>query len=726
MARPTYQVLARKWRPQQFDDVVGQRPVVRTLVNALQQQRLAHAYCFSGIRGVGKTTIARLLAKGLNCRSFEGPTATPCGTCESCVEIMEGRSLDVFERDAASDRGINEMKELIEIARYSPSRDRYKVMILDEAHMLTADASNALLKVLEEPPEYIVFALATTEPNKILPTILSRCQHYQLSRISQREIEEHLAKIATAENIAISADGLALVATAADGSLRDAQTLLDKLIAFAGESIDEATVVDLLGLVDRVLLFRAVDLIAAEDVAGVLGLVNEMVQQGIDLHQFAVDLLGHIRNLLVVRTVDEPGEILHLPVADLEMLTAQAAHFEIDDLDRAFTLLAGSEYRIKMAEQPRYHLEVILARLARMPRLQPVEDLIAILQGGEPSGSAPRGGGGGRGRKTTPPKSTPTAATPAPAASAAPTPAPTAPEPEAEAIVAAPEPEIEPVPAPPPVAAPEPTPVAATPEIAPDPEPTPAPVAPDPAPAPTPVAAVVEPEPSPEPPVVQPEPIPAPAVAEPAPVAEAAAAPTSGLLAKVQAKLSETHPLVAQSLSRTCGIDLAGEALVFRFPPTAGLFADRFKDPDIKPALRAACEATLGRSVAPRVEIDPNAPPPTPKAKPVAPAQPLPPEPNAVRAASPQPPDDDIPHPADAPPASHASPPNAAASAPASAPSPAQTAPPAPEPTPPAEPRPVRTPASPELRRQVENDPGVQQLLGELKGSVLSVEEIQE
>ena len=726
MARPTYQVLARKWRPQQFDDVVGQRPVVRTLVNALQQQRLAHAYCFSGIRGVGKTTIARLLAKGLNCRSFESPTATPCGTCESCVEIMEGRSLDVFERDAASDRGINEMKELIEIARYSPSRDRYKVMILDEAHMLTADASNALLKVLEEPPEYIVFALATTEPNKILPTILSRCQHYQLSRISQREIEEHLAKIATAENIAISADGLALVATAADGSLRDAQTLLDKLIAFAGESIDEATVVDLLGLVDRVLLFRAVDLIAAEDVAGVLGLVNEMVQQGIDLHQFAVDLLGHIRNLLVVRTVDEPGEILHLPVADLEMLTAQAAHFEIDDLDRAFTLLAGSEYRIKMAEQPRYHLEVILARLARMPRLQPVEDLIAILQGGEPSGSAPRGGGGGRGRKTTPPKSTPTAATPAPAASAAPTPAPTAPEPEAEAIVAAPEPEIEPVPAPPPVAAPEPTPVAATPEIAPDPEPTPAPVAPDPAPAPTPVAAVVEPEPSPEPPVVQPEPIPAPAVAEPAPVAEAAAAPTSGLLAKVQAKLSETHPLVAQSLSRTCGIDLAGEALVFRFPPTAGLFADRFKDPDIKPALRAACEATLGRSVAPRVEIDPNAPPPTPKAKPVAPAQPLPPEPNAVRAASPQPPDDDIPHPADAPPASHASPPNAAASAPASAPSPAQTAPPAPEPTPPAEPRPVRTPASPELRRQVENDPGVQQLLGELKGSVLSVEEIQE
>ena len=636
MERSSYQVLARKWRPQQFDEVVGQRPIVRTLVNALQQGRTAHAYCFSGIRGVGKTTIARLLAKGLNCRSFEGPTATPCGTCESCVEIMEGRSLDVFERDAASDRGIHEMKELLEIARYAPSRDRYKVMILDEAHMLTPEASNALLKLLEEPPAYIVFALATTEPNKILPTILSRCQHYQLSRISQREIQDHLAKMAAAEGIAISADGLALVATAADGSLRDAQSLLDKLIAFAGDSIDEATVVELLGLIDKVLLFRAVDLIADENVAGVLELVNEMVEQGIDLHQVTIDLLGHFRNLLIVRTVSQPGEILHLPAADLDTLAVQAQRFEIDDLDRAFTLVAGSEYRIKMAAQPRYHLELVLARLARMPRLQPIEDLLAALQdGGSGKNSPPRGGGTRRSREPAP------AATRASAAASAP-------------------------------------------------------------------AAPVKP---------------AAASEQPAPPKIEAAATTSGLLGKIQAKLGETHPLLAQSLSRTCGIDIAGETLVFRFPPTTGLFADRLKDPEVMPALRAACEAALGRSVAPRVEIDANAPTPAPRPKPKPAAEP----PRPARAApepqnlSPPPTDANLPHPAEASPAHpQAVPPPedvapAADTRPSSAPTETEAGPP---------PRRLPTPASPELRRQVENEPAVQALLTELKGSVLSVEEL--
>ena len=552
MERPTYQVLARKWRPQQFDDVVGQRPIVRTLANALQQGRLAHAYCFSGIRGVGKTTIARLLAKGLNCRSFEGPTATPCGTCESCVEIMEGRSLDVFERDAASDRGINEMKGLIEIARYAPSRDRYKVMILDEAHMLTPEASNALLKVLEEPPEYIVFALATTEPNKILPTILSRCQHYQLSRISQREIQDHLGKMAAAEGIDISPDGLALVATAADGSLRDAQSLLDKLIAFAGDSIDESTVVDLLGLVDRVLLFRAVDLIADENVAGVIELVNEMVEQGIDLHQFTIDLLGHFRNLLIVRTVEQPGDILHLPSADLETLSGQAQRFEIDDLDRAFTLLAGSEYRVKMAEQPRYHLEVVLARLARMPRLQPIEDLLAALQGGGSGESSPPSGGSGRGSSRPAPAAS-RASTAAPPAAAKVTPAAESPAP----------PKVEVTPEPP---APAKVEAAAEPPTAPAVE-----AAPEP-PTPPEVEAATEPS---APPKVEPGPEP-PAETE---AVDAGAPTSSGLLDKVQAKLSETHPLLAQSLSRTCGIDVAGETLVFRFPANRGVVRGPLQGP---------------------------------------------------------------------------------------------------------------------------------------------------
>jgi len=640
-----YEVLARKQRPQQFDEIVGQRAIVQTIVNALEQKRVAHAYCFSGIRGVGKTTIARLLAKGLNCRSFDGPTSTPCGTCESCVEIMEGRSLDVLERDAASDRGIDDIRQLIEIARYAPSRDRYKVMILDEAHSLTKDASNALLKVMEEPPPYIVFALATTEPNKLLPTILSRCQHYQLARISQREIVEHLGKLAKAENIQISPDGLALVATAADGSMRDALSLLDKLIAFAGDSIDESTVVDLLGLVDRVLLFRAVDLIADENVAGVIELVNEMVEQGIDLHQVTIDLLGQFRNLLIVRTVGQPGDILHLPAADLEALTSQAQRFEVDDLDRAFTLLASSEYRIKMAEQPRYHLEVVLARLARMPRLQPIEDLLAALQGGGSSqGSSPDGGNRGSGRKPEP-----TAPKARSAATAAQPPAKIVAEPRRSSP-----PEIEVAPEPP-----------APPKIE---------VAPEP-PAPPRVEESSGPS---APPQLEVE----PAQVGPAQFEMA----TSGLLGKIQAKLSETHPLLAQSLSRTCGIDVAGEALVFRFAPTAGLFADRFKDPQVKPALQAACEAALGRSVAPRVEIDPNAPTP----KPPAARPPAAPSAAAPLDLAPPPIDADIPHPADAERAT---------------------------------PRRVTTPASPELRRQVENEPAVQELLTELKGSVLSVEE---
>ncbi|NKB87074.1 MAG: DNA polymerase III subunit gamma/tau [Acidobacteria bacterium] len=758
MARSTHQVLARTSRPQQFADVVGQQPVIRTLTNALQQERLAHAYCFSGIRGVGKTTIARLLAKGLNCRSTEGPTATPCGTCESCVEIREGRSIDVIERDAASDRGIEEMRQLIDVARYAPSGDRYKVLILDEAHMLTKEASNALLKVLEEPPKYIVFALATTEPSKILPTILSRCQHYQLSRINQGEIEAHLGKLAAGQGITISPDGLALIATAADGSLRDALSLLDKLHAFAGDEIDEATVVDLLGLVDRVLLFRAIDLIAGQNVAGVIELVSEMVQHGVDLHQFTVDLIGHLRNLLVIRSVTEPGAILHLPAADLETLTAQAAHFEVDDLDRAFALLANTEYRIKVAEHPRYHLEVVLARLARMPRLEPIEDLIAALRG-EPSGgsSAPPSGGGGR------------KAAPAPRASAknvAPAPPQAAPEP-----TATPAPEPTPPPAPTPVpATPDPTPaVAADPEpepakpIAPEPpapELAPAPAAPAPpapepevtveaAPVPEPVAPAPATPPLPTtPPEPEPDPEPEAAAAAPeTPVADApgdeandAEPPISSVLAKVQEKLGETHPLVAQSLSRTCGIDVAGEALVFRFPSSAGLFADRFKDPEILPALRAACEAALGRPVAPRVEIDPNAPTPArPKPKP----EPVAPTPPPIQASAEPPFEDDIPHPAETagnysaqnaapagPPAGTSAPaPNAptptpapvapepAAATPASSATETGTAEPAPKP-------PAGRPASPELRQHVENEPGVQQLLTELKGTVLSVEEL--
>jgi DNA polymerase-3 subunit gamma/tau len=394
MTDRNYQVLARRWRPQKFDQVVGQGAIVRTLSNALEQGRVAHAYCFSGIRGVGKTTIARLLAKGLNCRSVDAPTASPCGTCEACVEIEESRNLDVVEMDAASQTGVDDIRQLNEFARYTPSRDRYRVFIIDEAHMLSTSAFNALLKTLEEPPPHVIFMLATTEPHKILPTVLSRCQHYPLGRISQAKITARLREIVDAEQVKLSDDGLAMVAIAADGSLRDAQSLLDKLIAFGGDEVDDETVVGLLGMVDRELLFTAADLLAEQDLAGVLGFVNRMVEQGVDLHQFVLDLLGHVRALLVVATVSDPGEILHLPDGDLERLQAQAQRFAIDDLDRGFSLLSGSEYRIKQSEVPRYELEMVLSRLARMPRLEPIEALIAELRGsgGGQTGGAPRGG----------------------------------------------------------------------------------------------------------------------------------------------------------------------------------------------------------------------------------------------------------------------------------------------------------------------------------------------
>jgi DNA polymerase-3 subunit gamma/tau len=421
-----YQVLARKWRPQKFDQVVGQSAIVRTLRNALEQGRVAHAYCFSGIRGVGKTTIARLLAKGLNCRSVDSPTAEPCGTCEACVEIEESRSLDVIELDAASQTGVDSIRQLNEVARYTPSRDRYRVFIIDEAHMLSPNAFNALLKTLEEPPPHVVFMLATTEPHKVLQTVLSRCQNYPLGRISQAEISGRLREIVAAEGVEISADGLAMVAIAADGSLRDAQSLLDKLIAFGGETIDDEVVADLLGMVDRELLFAATDLIADQDLAGVLGLVNGMVEQGVDLHQFTLDMLGHVRALLVVATVDDAGDILHLPDADLRRLGEQASRFEVDDLDRAFALLSASEYRIKQSEVPRYQLEMVLSRLARMPRLEPISALIQELRsgsgGGTPGGpgGARRGGGSGARARVA---STAPAARPATRSAAPPAPA---------------------------------------------------------------------------------------------------------------------------------------------------------------------------------------------------------------------------------------------------------------------------------------------------------------
>ncbi len=581
MAHGSYQVLARKWRPQKFDQVVGQSAIVRALSNALDQGRVAHAYCFSGIRGVGKTTIARLLAKGLNCRNVEAPTADPCGECEACVEIEESRSLDVIELDAASQTGVDSIRQLNEVARYTPSRDRYRVFIIDETHMLSASAFNALLKTLEEPPPHVVFMLATTEPHKILPTVLSRCQHYPLGRISQAEITGQLRLIVDAEKVSVSDDGLAMVAIAADGSLRDAQSLLDKLIAFGGDQVDDETVVSLLGMIDRELLFAATELIAQQDLAGVLGFVNRMVEQGTDLHQFTLDLLGHLRALLVAATVEKAGDILHLPDADLARLREQAKLFEIDDIDRGFALLSASEYRIKQSEVPRYQLEMVLSRLARMPRLESIEELISQLRSGSGGGRA-SGGSGRQRRGGQSAGADGVSAAPRRQAAGPPSDAHNAPPPT-------PSRSVEPAHVAPGRSAPS------TPKMS--PPPTPPSRHETPPPAPVGGGNGAEPPP-PGPPVGGSE--------------------VGGDVGLILAHLRQQKPLIAQIIERADTAELRDDTLFLTFGEAGGIFEARLSDRSALGTIEEAADAALGRKIKVVAGVDAGAggaPAPMPSAQ---------------------------------------------------------------------------------------------------------------
>jgi DNA polymerase-3 subunit gamma/tau len=294
----SYIVTARKWRPMVFEDVVGQAHVTTTLRNAIASNRLSHAYIFSGPRGVGKTTTARILAKAINCL-HPAKDHNPDNGCELCQEITEGRSVNVFEIDGASNRGIDEIRNLREAVRYGPAKGKYKVYIIDEVHMLTKEAFNALLKTLEEPPAYILFIFATTEVHKVPATILSRCQRFDFKRNTIEEITERLLFIAREEKIEISEDALMLIAKKADGSMRDGQSIFDQIVAFCGEKIDAKQIRDALNIVDQELFFRTTDIIKAKDAKGCLALVEEIVNQGVDLREFLQGLNEHFRNLLV-------------------------------------------------------------------------------------------------------------------------------------------------------------------------------------------------------------------------------------------------------------------------------------------------------------------------------------------------------------------------------------------------------------------------------------------
>src|SRR6185295_6066938 len=373
-----YQVIARKFRPQVFEEVVGQQPIVQTLKNAIQLNRIGHAYLFSGPRGVGKTTTARLLAKGLNC--VEGPTVSPCNRCPSCLEIASGQSLDVLEIDAASNTGVDNIRELRENARYAPSRDRYKIFIIDEVHMLSTSAFNALLKILEEPPSHVIFIMATTERHKLPATILSRCQQFVFRTISAGEIQAHLRGIAARESIKIDDRALGYIVRASEGSMRDAQSLLDQIISFSGQEVVDEDVRDVLGFIPAEILDRTLDALVERDSKALLENVGIVIDQGLNIQQYVREFIGRIRDLLVLKLGLE--EKIVGSVEEKRALGSRANRFSEQDLIRFFDTLLRLESELRWTSQPRFHLEVGFVKLAKIGHVRDIEEVLREVKGG--------------------------------------------------------------------------------------------------------------------------------------------------------------------------------------------------------------------------------------------------------------------------------------------------------------------------------------------------------
>jgi DNA polymerase III subunit gamma/tau len=379
----SYQVIARKWRPQTFADVVGQQHVTRTLSNAILSGRVAHAYIFSGARGVGKTTTARVLAKALNCA--KGPAAEPCNECDSCREIGLGNSLDVIEIDAASNRGIDQIRELREMVRYAPAGGRYKVVILDEAHMLTDEASNALLKTLEEPPDKVIFVMATTEPESLAETIRSRSQHFHFRALSFAEIVNALEQICAKESLTAEPGALAVMARAAEGSLRDALSLLEQARAYCGAQITDAQVRELLGVVPEEILEELTGAIEAHSADRILTLVHRLLAEGQNLQHFCREAIGHFRNLLVARVCGADSELIAAPAEQRPRLRQASESFTEEDLTRFFQILLHTDDDLRRKPDARLHLEMGLLRMVNAARLAPLEQVLAEIEGGTPS-----------------------------------------------------------------------------------------------------------------------------------------------------------------------------------------------------------------------------------------------------------------------------------------------------------------------------------------------------
>ncbi len=408
--RMAYQVLARKYRPQRFADVAGQDHVTRTLLNALSQSRVAHGYIFSGHRGIGKTTIARILAMALNCRTDIGsarrPTPEPCGNCESCTEIRAGNSVDVIEIDAATNRGIDEMRELRDAARYRPARDKYKIYILDEAHQITDAAFNAMLKTLEEPPDHVVFMLATTQPEDIPQTIRSRCQHFSFHAVKFDDILAQLRDVAASERVDTEDAALALLAEAGDGSMRDALSIMDQAIASAPvqngkPKLDAEQIRELMGTVPNTVFERLMEAISEGQTAAVIEELNRLLNAGNSPAQLARQFVRYLRNVLMAKVAGENSDLLQISPDERARAARSAVLFSEEDLTRFLQVILRTFDELNYRQEQRFHLELGLIKLVHLERLLPVEDLLSRLPG--VAGKSGSGGGGG----ALPPRSAP-------------------------------------------------------------------------------------------------------------------------------------------------------------------------------------------------------------------------------------------------------------------------------------------------------------------------------
>jgi DNA polymerase III subunit gamma/tau len=379
----SYLVLARKWRPQTFHDLIGQEHVTLTLKNAIESGRVAHAFLFTGARGVGKTSSARILAKTLNCE--KGPTTEPCNECAVCREITDGNSVDVFEIDGASNNGVDEIRELRDNVKYLPAHSRYKIFIIDEVHMLSNSAFNALLKTLEEPPPHIKFIFATTEPHKVPITILSRCQRFDFKRIPLAKMIARLRFILDQESVTMSDTALAMVARKGDGSMRDSLSALDQVLAFCGEQVDDQAVISLLGVVDRTLLLSAIDAILARDTATLVDTVRTVADSGYNIRHFCHELIELMRTLLLIKTVTSTGDLLDLSDKELEESKTLAEKSDLQTIQRCIAILLKTDAEMAYSSFTRLLLEMAMIKMATLTPVIPVNELLERLKALESS-----------------------------------------------------------------------------------------------------------------------------------------------------------------------------------------------------------------------------------------------------------------------------------------------------------------------------------------------------